>query len=170
MLISCWPDNVQPLASSLLLFLVLPAAPPVQETSPPQASFFSRRAQRAQRGEHGSRFWVQLAARGGPSVKASPLVRVSVPAAVLRAEADLRQDRETLVDLLLDHISGPAQDLRSEGVAGPADAVRAACVPPRSAVQLLHPAPGLAVGRLQAAADRAASVEGHYRVNSESEF
>ena len=94
------------------------------------------------------------------------MVRVSVPAAVLRAEADLRQDRETLVDLLLDHISGPAQDLRSEGVAGPADAVRAACVPPRSAVQLLHPAPGLAVGR-QAAADRAASVEGHYRVNSE---
>ena len=127
---------------------------------PPRSTFFSSGA------KGGARLPIlgARAARELHSVKASPLVRECVPEAVGRVVTSLRQDRDPLVDQLLDALPVPLQDLRSEGVAAPADAGRAAAVPPRPAVKLLHPAPGLDVGR-QAAADRATSF--HCEMNSE---
>ena len=122
---------------------------------PPRSTFFSSGA------KGGARLPIlgARAARALHSVKASPLVRLHVPPAIL-GRARLRQDHRPLVDQLLD--PGPAvlQNLLVEAKAAIRGAGLAAAIPPET-VQLLHIAPGLRVaGSAEGAARRASSVPG----------
>ena len=93
-------------------------------------------------------------------MKASPLVRLRVPAAVL--EARLRQDRQSLVDQPLDPRPVVLQNLVVEAKEAILDAHLAAGEPPVS-VELLHVAPGRGVVRsAEGAARRAPSVPGRH--------
>ena len=147
--------------------MFLPPPPPAPrgasstgDVAPSRFFFFSSGA----KGEHGSRCSGRAGGarihrgRAAHSAKASPLVRLRVPAAVL--EARLRQDRQSLVDQPLDARAVVLQNLGVEARAAILNAHLAAGEPPAS-VELLHVAPGRGVvSSAEGAARRAPSAPG----------